>query len=814
VPETPDARTAELDVLGLEDDEAGRKIVQEELRLLEVVLRALGPEGEAARPNAGGAPSPALAEALADDDRRLLELRDDVAAAKPEDLPALLEQMHHLGALRAHRGKGVSGAVDRKSPYFAHLRLEETVRGRGGVGATERRRDILVGSRQYLDPGAGVRIVDWRNAPVSRIFYRYREHEAYEETLGDQPVEGVVAARRTVAIVDGELRKVTAPQGTFVRDGDGRWRRAESHLARLRLPSRDGGAVPSAAAPSHDGRSRATSADRLLPAIAAMLDKEQYELITRPGAGLVAIQGSAGSGKTTVGLHRVAYLHASNPQRFRAGKMLVIVPNEALVHYTSRVLPGLGVEDVPVTTFPRWSVRVLYDLFPKLPSAINDRTPPLASRVKSHPAMLEAIVELGGEVEARISAKVDRTMARWPEGDRVLRAWRATRGAPDRRVTELGQWLTGKRELAEAGTAATLPDVTKSALEALGHELRSEARAVLAAWDEITTNRDRLDRHFGKHFGKGQLDQVHEWCVRQARVRAEGERDGETPSLDLEDRALLLRLYQVMRGPILDMHGSALSVAHLFVDEVQDASPIELKVLFDVAAGSHARAQEPADPSKLSVTLAGDFAQRMREDDDEHVAFDWDETMRQLGVPAGAGMLEPLKVSYRSTAEITTFARGVLGPLAHEAEPIAPRQGPPVELFTFMSAGEAVAFLADALRELASSEPDANVALLARFPQQADIYYEGLTRAEVPNMRRIRKQDFTWERGFDVTDVRQTKGLEFDEVILLETTASSYPETPQARQALYVGATRAAHQLWCVASEVPSKLVTGALSTR
>jgi DNA helicase-2/ATP-dependent DNA helicase PcrA len=208
------------------------------------------------------------------------------------------------------------------------------------------------------------------------------------------------------------------------------------------------------------------------------------------------------------------------------------------------------------------------------------------------------------------------------------------------------------------------------------------------------------------------------------------------------------------------------------------------------------------------------MAQRMREDDETHLEFDWDMTLKELGVPGGAGMIEPLKVSYRSTAQITSFARAVLGPLAHEAEPIATRDGPPVELFTFASAGEAVAFLADALRELSLSEPEANVALLSRFPQQAEVYYEGLVRAEVPNVRRVRKQDFTWERGFDVTDVRQTKGLEFDEVILLETTASSYGETPQARHALYVGATRAAHQLWCIASEAPSKLVVEGVATQ
>lgn len=793
-------------VPGLEDDAEASAIVREEIRLLEVVMRALGDGPSSGHPSSP--PPGELAEQLADDDRRLLELRDLAASAKPEDLPMLFEQMHTLGALRAHRGKGAQGAVDRKSPYFAHLRLVETVKGK------ERRRDVLVGSKQYLDPAAGIRIVDWRNAPVSRIFYRYREGDSYEEKLGDQVTEGEVLARRSVAIVDGELRKVTAPQGTFVREADGRWRRAQAHTARLRLPS--GGERANAAA-KPGAPLKSTSPDRLLPAIAAMLDKEQYDLITKPGAGLVAIQGSAGSGKTTVGLHRVAYLFASNPQRFKPTKMLVIVPNEALIHYTSRVLPSLGVEGVAVRTFARWAVRVVHDLFPKLPTSVSEDTPPLVMRLKSHPAMLRAIDEVAAEVAKRVDTKVRAAMPRWPDGDRVVKAWDATapaatggQGVPDRRVTQLAQWFTGKRDLGnDVGPAATLPDVTKTAAESMGHDLRSESRAVIAAWDDVTTNRERLDRLFSPHFGSGQLDQVHEWCVRQARIRAEGERDGDQPAVDLEDHALLLRLFQTIRGPLTDFEGHPLNVAHLFVDEVQDASPVELKVMLDVAAGT--REDGRADPSQLSVTLAGDVAQRMRDDDEQHVVFDWDATLKELGVPGGANNIAPLQVSYRSTAEITTFARGVLGPFAHEAEPIATRNGPPVELFTFSSPGEAVAFLADALRELAVNEPDANVALLSRFPQQAEIYYEGLVRAEVPNVRRVRKQDFTWERGFDVTDVRQTKGLEFDEVILLETTQASYPDTPQARHALYVGATRAAHQLWCIASEAPSKLVTDSL---
>jgi DNA helicase-2/ATP-dependent DNA helicase PcrA len=135
-----------------------------------------------------------------------------------------------------------------------------------------------------------------------------------------------------------------------------------------------------------------------------------------------------------------------------------------------------------------------------------------------------------------------------------------------------------------------------------------------------------------------------------------------------------------------------------------------------------------------------------------------------------------------------------------------------VELFAFSSPGEAVAWVADALKQLAMDEPYANVALVARFPQQADLYFEGLERAEVPHVRRVAKQDFTWAPGFEVTDVRQTKGLEFDEVILLETSATAYPDDPTARHTLYVGTTRAAHQLWCITSEATSPIVEAAMS--
>src|SRR6185295_18913534 len=79
----------------------------------------------------------------------------------------------------------------------------------------------------------GVRIVDWRDAPVSRIYYRYDEGDDYEETFADREVRGEVITRRSVTIDDGALRRIGSRAGTFLRSADGDWRRLAQSSARL-----------------------------------------------------------------------------------------------------------------------------------------------------------------------------------------------------------------------------------------------------------------------------------------------------------------------------------------------------------------------------------------------------------------------------------------------------------------------------------------------------------------------------------------------------------------------------------------------------
>ena len=228
---------------------------------------------------------------------------------------------------------------------------------------------------------------------------------------------------------------------------------------------------------------------------------------------------------------------------------------------------------------------------------------------------------------------------------------------------------------------------------------------------------------------------------------------------------------------------------------------MKLSVLIDhTGRPSAGRARVP------SVTLAGDTSQRLFLDN----GFgDWASVLSHLSLSHAA--IEPLRIAYRSTREILVLAREAMGPLADAIAPEARRSGAPVEGFRFSAVGAAVAFLAESLRDLMAREPRATVALIARYPEQADRYHDGLERADVPSLRRVRAQNFGFRPGIEITDVRHVKGLEFDYVVMLDVNAGSYGVDDESRHLFHIGVTRAAHQLWLVATATPSPLVAAEL---
>src|SRR5512140_1155456 len=377
------------------------KIVAEEERLYgQVQARVAMGDEEEGRPQIGSS----------DLDADLLSLRDQIAEARPEDLPPLVEQMTRLAALKARLGGGRSLPVDITSPYFAHIRLREQGKSK----------DVLVGKRGFIDRQSNVQIVDWRNAPVSRIYYRYEEGDDYEEEIAGRRVEGVVECRRNVSIARGNLRRIGTPQGTYLKDARGTWVQAVGQMTPV-LHGGMGKAARPIAAPGkkgtlgiHHGVARA---DKALPEIAALIDKEQFELITQPHSGIIVIQGGAGSGKTTVALHRVAYLNFQNGRRCKAANTLFVVPSQALVRYVSGVLPALGVPGVPGVTYTGWARSTRMRCLPDAPTTYNVEPPDQVSRVKKHPAVLKMLEQLVATQAARIGTEIaaihEHALAEW-----------------------------------------------------------------------------------------------------------------------------------------------------------------------------------------------------------------------------------------------------------------------------------------------------------------------------------------------------------------------------------------------------------------
>lgn len=760
-------------------------------------------------------------------DVQLLALRDELASARQEDMPPLLEQMERLQSLADQRRKEQSqGNVDLRSPYFGRLVLEEN----------KRRREVLIGRTTYLDTKSGIRIVDWRDAPVSRLYYRYQEGDDYCENFGGRETEGEVRTRRNLTITDGELRRIGCPQGVFAKAGQSTWRRLGISSTRLR------GGEGSATRPETQARGilgtrdSSTSDDKSLREITALIDPQQFDLITRPDSGLVVIQGGAGSGKTTIGLHRLAYLAFQDQRRFRADRLCVIVFNSALCRYIAQVLPSLGMEGIAIKTYSDFVSKLRLSHFETLPSQHCADTPLAVSRLKKHPAMLRLIEDYVAQLANEFQSSMQLALGSGETSAAAAaigKAWQDSQKLPVRHRIHQVRIATGKR-------ADELTADQRVAMERIITTGLKKSRDVIAAWADILTDRPRLraaiDARSPGEFTEIDLGRAHEWCtIRCSRIVSEIERsqdedanpaprlseyaaneeaddddddrrvgiDGqqleEATTLDYEDDTLLLRLHQRLRGPLLRNAKSkdALIYEHMLIDEAQDYSPVELAFLLNLVSESR------------SVTLAGDTAQRLHMDNG---FTDWRTVLSDLGL---AGVeIEPLRVAYRSTKEIMDVAYDVLGPLAPAEKGVSIRTGAPVELFKFAHSGDAAGFLAEQLRALMQAEPRASVAVIARYPEQADAYFETLEKGEVPRLRRIADQDFPFRPGVDVTDVTQVKGLEFDYVIIVETNADTFPDTISARHLLHIAMTRAAHQLWIMAAGEPSRLLPEELRAR
>ncbi|HEY3446749.1 MAG TPA: ATP-binding domain-containing protein [Myxococcales bacterium] len=495
-----------------------RAIVREEEELLARVQAALRERAPSRRRDEGD-----LLE-------RLKELRELASKAAAHDLPTLFQEMNVVRSLLEQPQE--EAAVDARSPYFAHLRLSEPTG----------ERDFCLGRASFVSTAREVRVVDWRFAPIARLYYRYREGDPFEEQLPGRLAEGTVSVRRVVVIHAGQLTRIVAGSRVLVRRReDGRWLEEGAGLGL------GGGAGTAARAGSLGVGQGITDRSRQAD-VSALLDREQYDALSAAGDKPLLVLGSAGSGKTTVALHRLATLAFREPQRYPVPRIQVVVPESGLARLSSRLLEPLGLGAVSVKTLEAWFRERVHGSF-GTPVRLCPETPPLIARLKRHPSLYHSLRQ------------------------RLLRQGTAgpTSYGPVRR--ELAELFTDRTFLAAVveGARGGLP--TTCIDETVRHTMF-----------QIQARPERETRGFDP----GSLETV------DGLELSEGTPEELAGTLDVEDLPIFLFL-KAWRSAL---GGSRL--AHLVVDEAEDISLFELFVLGKLLG----------DQGERSVTLAGDDAQQ------------------------------------------------------------------------------------------------------------------------------------------------------------------------------------------------------------
>jgi len=204
-----------------------------------------------------------------------------------------------------------------KQPYFARVITDED----------GKEVEFFLGTTSFPKH----RIVDWRKAPISQLYYNYKQGEEFDEAIQGKDRLGTIKLRRGYKGIEDELQAIELPEG-IIRKQDSEWSFEESDA----LLSRSAG---------HDGH---------LPPILSLITPDQFELISHAPNKPIVIQGIAGSGKTTVALHRLAWLLHKDNSDALPEKCMVIVFNRALKKYIETTLPELGIKGVAIRTYHQW----------------------------------------------------------------------------------------------------------------------------------------------------------------------------------------------------------------------------------------------------------------------------------------------------------------------------------------------------------------------------------------------------------------------------------------------------------------------------
>jgi DNA helicase II / ATP-dependent DNA helicase PcrA len=725
--------------------------------------------------------------------RRVMELKKQSKGSYNEELETALKLLEITEKNVENYTKA------HEQPYFARIDFREYRReqekfyiGKFGLGDSKTGEEV---------------VIDWR-APIADLYYSGTQGEAYYRApMGI--INGELSLKRKFLFRDGRLADAydEGINEIILKSGLGEENALIDEFLRINLEQ---------------------SISSKLKEVVATIQKEQNEIIRADKNQAVIVQGSAGSGKTTVALHRLAYLLYRYQHKLSGDEILVIAPNKLFLDYISEVLPNLGVDKVKQKTFEELSLEIL-----NMKGKLLSRDKKLASvlemennedikyitncsKVKGtliFKTMMDRYIQLIEREDSNVEdIKVDNYILFESKEVKRLYSKDLVNLPINRRKDEIKRYLTLKLnekimnilekidfsyeyQISRAKkTMEEGPERRRKLIElyderdAKKAEIKSKSLKDFEDYFSRWKNNDTKDLYYKLFKNTELLHEVSGDRIPEALLKylvkdiEKNEIEGITDSDDLA--AMLYLKFRVEGVP------DKYKAQHIVLDEAQDYSLFQLYIIKELT-------------SSKSVTMVGDIGQGIYY---YKGINDWHKVINEVFEKEGAFI--NLTQSYRSTVEIIEFANKVLKHQANNIKPAVPvlRHGKKPLVTEFKSGKDFAQALDEIVKKVLASGKK-SVAVIGKTQKECKAIRDILRKYSANSWTTVMDTSKTIELDKIIIPSYMTKGLEFDCSVVYNCSSEVYGENELDKKLLYVVLTRALHFEYVFYKGQPSELI-------
>lgn len=675
-------------------------------------------------------------------------------------------------------GTTLKSGVDKKvsdiekiknKPYFARVDFTEQ-------GAREMEK-LYIGKMSLIrEEDNSFIIIDWR-APISNLYYEGRLGKA-SYICPDGQIKGEIKLKRQFTIEGGKL------QDFFDID----------------ITTNDDFLQACLGA----------NADNRLKDIVSTIQAEQNRVIRANMWRPLIVQGAAGGGKTTIALHRIAYLIYTYEKTMKPENFMIIAPSRFFLSYISEVLPELGVERVRQTTFEDFAREVIgkkldiEDPNKRLAAIIDSGHYENADcgnlkeipQFKSSLEFKDIVEEYLKEVEKTFIPQIDFSIDTYVifTYDEIQKLFMEEyHDLPMmKRIAEIKKHLKNKLQREKS---SILNDIEKywdrnieSIKESMGDSIDRRkliidaAKKRDAALERVKKkSQSLLKEYIAKIIPLTPIEYYKELI--KEKLNYKHMNFSPTGKLEMEDLAPIMYIKVLVYG--LD---EKIDVRHIIIDEAQDFSLFQLYVL-------------KAITKNCSFTILGDLCQGIHS---YRGITDWKDVERQIF--KGECNFLSLKRSYRTTVEIMEAANKLIKTLKDdrlpEAVPVL-RHGKPVKISTKDSLGEVAESISEEIQKV-HSEGFKSAAIICKDMAECMKLKEELKKRK-QSLKVITGNEKNFKDETIIIPSYLVKGLEFDVVFVANASRKAYSQDELDEKLLYVAMTRPLHRLYIYSVGEPNE---------